>query len=317
MLLFYFLFLAFYHPRVPFLLSSAKCFLAWKEVEEGEIPRATSGQHGTVGPKESVNRSARLAAAQVENLEPADTGSDLSSASSHEEDPLLYKPREAALPNTNPRSQSALAKQFLTTYALLSSGRLAAAMYGRFVQVAVISSFDSKLPLFVHQTFDWDPSATGLILLATTVPSLAGPLLGVLSGRLGTRILMLGGFTLATLALTLLSLVTDNSTEHKALLWVLFALAGFGTTMMLTPLTTDIFCVVEKMGDENEGLFGPGGAYAKAYGIFDTALAIGAIFGSTDAGLIYKNAEWKAVAWALAAFCVMKIHGGQNMPTYS
>ena len=239
---FYFLFLAFYHPCVPFLLSSAKCFLVWKEVEKGVISRATSGQYRTVGPKESINHSARLAAAQVENLEPADTGSDLSNGSSHEDDLLLYKPREAALRNTNPRSQPALAKQFLTTYVLLSSGRLAAAMYGGFVQVAVTSSFDSKLPLFVHQTFDWDSSAAGLIFLAITVPSLAGPLLGVLSGRFGTRILMLGGFTLATLALTPLGLVTENSTEHKALLCVLFALTGTSLFFCLVQSTWEYTC---------------------------------------------------------------------------
>lgn len=73
--------------------------------------------------------------------------------------------------------------------------------------------------------------------------------------------------------------------------------------MILSPLATDMFSVVEKMGKDNEGLFGPAGAYAQAYGLFDIALAFGSIFGPTYAGVVYEKAGWRVAVWALAAFC--------------
>ena len=117
-----------------------------------------------------------------------------------------------------------LAECFPTTYALISSQRLAAALYGGFVQVALICSFDGVLPLFVHRTFGWDSSGMGLIFLAISIPALAGSLAGALSDRLGTRVVVLGGFAISTAALALLSLVTDNSIHQKVLLCALLAI---------------------------------------------------------------------------------------------
>jgi MFS family permease len=73
--------------------------------------------------------------------------------------------------------------------------------------------------------------------------------------------------------------------------------------MILSPLAADMFCIVEQMGKDNEGLFGPAGVYAQAYGLFDTALALGTMFGPTYAGLLYEKVGWSAAVWALAAFC--------------
>ena len=72
---------------------------------------------------------------------------------------------------------------------------------------------------------------------------------------------------------------------------------------MLAPLAADMFAVVEALGKDNEGLFGPAGAYAQAYGLFDTALACGTMFGPAFAGLVYERAGWKVAVLALAGFC--------------
>ena len=73
--------------------------------------------------------------------------------------------------------------------------------------------------------------------------------------------------------------------------------------MILTPIAADMFVVVESMGKDNEVLFGPGGAYAQAYGLFDFAMACGTIFGPAYAGTVFERAGWRVVTWALAAFC--------------
>ena len=73
--------------------------------------------------------------------------------------------------------------------------------------------------------------------------------------------------------------------------------------MMLSPLAADMYDIVSQMGKEHYLLFGPGGAFAKAYGLFNAALALGAIVGPAFAGLLYDREGWNVAVWVMAAFC--------------
>lgn len=142
--------------------------------------------------------TSRMVIAAVVDQERQHNPSELSRESDNEEDPLIEEIRQRESQPTTQIDRSAgtakrLAERFPTTCGLMSSGRLVAAMYGGFVQVALICSFDSILPIFVHKTFSWDSSATGLSFLAISIPALTGPLIGLLSDRLGTRIVVLRG----------------------------------------------------------------------------------------------------------------------------
>lgn len=72
---------------------------------------------------------------------------------------------------------------------------------------------------------------------------------------------------------------------------------------MLFPLAADMFHIVTQMGKDHYLLFGPSGAYAQAYGLFDTALALGVMFGPAFAGLLYEKGGWNVAVWGLAVFC--------------
>ncbi|KAL9055983.1 MAG: hypothetical protein Q9206_002928 [Seirophora lacunosa] len=190
-----------------------------------------------------------------------------------------------------------------TTAILLKSRGILAAMYGGFVQVTLICAFDSILPLFVHKTFGWETSGGGSIFLALTVPSLAAPIVGLMSDRLGARVVVLAGFAISTLTLALLGLVGQDSIQDKILLCTLLAVTGAGNTMMLSPLAVDMHDIVSRLGEEHYLLFGSGGAFAKAYGLLNVALALGTMLGPAFAGLIYDREGWNVAMWALAAFC--------------
>lgn len=123
-------------------------------------------------------------------------------------------------------SREGLTKFAQSTAVLLRSRGILAAMYGGFVQTCLITSFDSILPLFVHKTFGWDSSGGGSIFLAISVPSLAAPVVGIMSDRLGARRVVLAGFGVSMLALTLMSLVGQNTIQHMVLLCALLALTG-------------------------------------------------------------------------------------------
>ena len=117
--------------------------------------------------------------------------------------------------------------RFLKTMAtLLKSRGVTAAIYGGFVHIVLLCAFDSILPLFVHKTFGWETCGGGSIFLALTIPSLASPVVGVMSDRLGARKMILAGFAITTLALALLSLVGRDNTQHVIFLCVLLAMTG-------------------------------------------------------------------------------------------
>ena len=73
--------------------------------------------------------------------------------------------------------------------------------------------------------------------------------------------------------------------------------------MMLSPLAADMHDNVFQMAEEHYLLFGPGGAFATAFGLFNTALALGTMFGPAFAGLLYDREGWQVAMWAIAAFC--------------
>ncbi|KAL8950439.1 MAG: hypothetical protein Q9222_003533 [Ikaeria aurantiellina] len=62
-----------------------------------------------------------------------------------------------------------------------------------------------------------------------------------------------------------------------------------------------------RMGEEHYLLLGPGGAFAKAYGLLNTAVALGTMFGPAFAGLLYEREGWDVVVWAMAALCASGI----------
>lgn len=128
-----------------------------------------------------------------------------------------------------------LVRFFKTTAILLKSRGILAAMYGGFVQVTLICAFDSILPLFVHKTFGWETSGGGSIFLALTIPSLAAPVVGVMSDRLGARVVVLAGFAISTVTLALLGLVGQDSIQHIILLCALLAMTGKSRSIPQSP----------------------------------------------------------------------------------
>jgi len=184
-------------------------------------------------------------------------------------------------------------------FTLLSSRRLLAALYGSLIQAALLTAFDSVLPLHVHSIFSWGPLAAGLVFLPVTIPSFIGPLSGWASDRYGPRWLATSGFVLACPCLILLRLVTYNSLSQKVLLCVLLALFGLAMSLSFSPLMAEISYVVSAKEERMPGVFGEKGAYAQAYGLFNVAFAGGCLVGPIWGGLINERAGWGTMSWTL------------------
>ncbi|MCJ1378827.1 hypothetical protein MMC17_001926 [Xylographa soralifera] len=202
---------------------------------------------------------------------------------------------------------------------LLSSPRLAAAVYGCFTHTTLIAAFDAILPLFVKRTFGWTSTGAGLIFLAITIPSLLGVVFGALSDRYGPKIVSLIGFAITIPALACLGLVTGPVLSQQALLVVLLAIIGIGLNTLLAPLAADMFYEVDILAEQNPETFGKAGAYAQAYSLFDGALGFATFVGPAWGGLFYEKASWGVCMLTLAGFAafgvipVWKFTGGGKM----
>ena len=73
--------------------------------------------------------------------------------------------------------------------------------------------------------------------------------------------------------------------------------------MLYAPLSADMSEEVDIISEQNPHLFKDGGAYAQAYSLFDSAIALGTIVGPAWAGMMYHLTTWAWMAGTLAVIC--------------
>ncbi|KAI6837740.1 MFS general substrate transporter [Hortaea werneckii] len=189
---------------------------------------------------------------------------------------------------------------------LLSSRRVLSAIWCCMIQAAFFTSFDSILPLFVRDTFNWDSLGAGLIFLPIVIVSFLGPLVGWACDKVGPRWFATAGFTACCPFLILLRLVHDNTLPQKVLLCALLALFGLTQTVVLTPMMAEItYSVDAKAQTRPPGFFGKNGAYAQAYSLFNMAWAAGSMVGPLLAGLVNQRAGWGVTTMILGIVSIM------------
>jgi hypothetical protein len=124
------------------------------------------------------------------------------------------------------------------TFALLSKPRVATALYGVFVHVVIIASFDAVLPIFLEQVFDWTSLNVALCFLAIALPDmLLGPLAGMISDTVGPMLPALFGCVLTAILMILLQLIDHNSSAQIWLLFVVLAFTGKTSFLLFTSNT--------------------------------------------------------------------------------
>ncbi|KAL9024625.1 MAG: hypothetical protein Q9196_006379 [Gyalolechia fulgens] len=189
-----------------------------------------------------------------------------------------------------------------TILVLLSMPRLLAAIYGIFVNVSILAAFDGVLPLYVKKLFGWDSLAAGLIFLCLAIPALTGPLVGKLSDKVGPRWIAVAGCSLTAPPLILLRLVAHDSTEQKILLCGLLVCCGFTLILIVSPVAADLSAVVEAKEKADPDAFGPGGAYAQAFALFNCSMAAATLFGPVVAGALVERYGWGVMTAAMGVF---------------
>ena len=240
-----------------------------------------------------------IATPSIPNLHGQDSKESAALASCPEEPCPL-----SAEPNSMTSAQTG-SSRFPAVITLLKSHRLLAALWGCMVQAALMTSFDTTLPLFVNRTFGWDSIGAGLIFLPILIPTFASPLVGHLSDKYGSRWLIVTGFVFGLPFWVLLRLVTYHSVGQVALLCFLLTTLGTSLTLILPPLLAEITYLVKAKEKKQPGLFGKSGAFAQAYGLFNCAYAAGTLVGPLWAGSVVMKAGWGTMAWSLGLLSVV------------
>lgn len=197
---------------------------------------------------------------------------------------------------------------------LLLNPRVLASIYGIFVNFTVLSTFDGTLPIFVETTFNWDSLATGLIFLCLAIPALAGPLVGMLSDRIGPRWITVTGCALTSIPLILMRLVVNDSTSQKLLLCSLLFITGSTLVAIVAPCTSDLSVATESIEVEQPGIFGPGGAYAQAFSLLNMSIALGTVVGPVLGGWLKNNYGWGTMTLALGILAASGAIPGVSSP---
>ncbi|KAG0648064.1 putative MFS-type transporter [Hyphodiscus hymeniophilus] len=275
-----------------------RMFMIEKRVAEGYLAKIVttrapnSHAYGTFADEQRYDRN------NYDSNSPAVPGSSSDQTlTDGEEDTLLTTARRTAKGKANSGRLS-----LPPVVTLLTSPRLLAALYGIFVNVSILATFDGVLALFVKTTFHWDSLSAGLIFLCIAIPALAGPLVGSLSDRLGPRWITVSGCGLTAIPLILMRLVENDSKEHQILLCCLLFACGCTLILIVAPVAADLSVVVEEKEEEQPGIFGPGGAYAQAFALFNCSMAAATLFGPVFAGALVQNYGWKAMTLAMGIF---------------
>ncbi|KAH8674696.1 major facilitator superfamily domain-containing protein [Tricladium varicosporioides] len=199
---------------------------------------------------------------------------------------------------TKPLNYSQQRVSKFRTFTLLAQPRIATAIYGVFLQIVIVTSFDGVLPIFLRSVFEWETTKIGLCFVAIGVPNtLFGPVAGRMADIWGPRWIAFGGCLGAAIPMTLLQLVKENETGQMWLLYILLAVLGATLSLIISPLAADLFFVIENLEANGEVA-----AYAQAYSLFTCAMAAGTLGGPVLAGWLKECFGWEVMCWAMGAF---------------
>ncbi|KLU86403.1 membrane transporter [Magnaporthiopsis poae ATCC 64411] len=189
---------------------------------------------------------------------------------------------------------------------LITSPRMLATLTGVAVHAIVIVSLEVTVPLFVKNTYGWNSTAAGLVLLASMLPSLLSPVIGAISDRYGAKWPTFAGFLLSIPILISLRFAEGESDiGHKATLISLLFVLGITMGLADSPMMAEITYAIQDAEAENPGMWGDNGVYGIAYGLFTTFYALGETCGGLMGGYLVSGPGWSTYTWVISIWCLV------------
>ncbi|KAL8873065.1 MAG: hypothetical protein Q9174_001403 [Haloplaca sp. 1 TL-2023] len=230
---------------------------------------------------------------------------------------------ESQAPEREPLVAKAKAKGSQNAYVvLLCSSRFSIALLGLVVMNGIGCSFDGVLTPYIKDVLGLKATHAAALFIVLAIPMVVlGPISGALADRCGTKWVVTCGFFITIPAVVLL-LIVDESTPRPFLkLAVLLFFIGTGAALALTPLRTEAIRVVNAVEQDSPGIFGPRGAYTRAYALMNTAIAAGSLVGPLYAGFVRIWLGWGTMSLSfgilssIVLVLVVSFTGGESPKT--
>ncbi|KAJ5462946.1 hypothetical protein N7475_007890 [Penicillium sp. IBT 31633x] len=188
---------------------------------------------------------------------------------------------------------------------LLKQPRILISLWAVVVGALVVSAFDATLPIFVENTFQWNVLGAGLIFLPGASAAIFQPFFGLLSDRLGPRLITFASFVILVPSLICLRFVAKNSPSHISLLCVILVLVGMCIDLTEPALLVEIQRVLDDMEAEDPAVFGSKGAVAQAFSLENMAHFGGLALGPLVGGFVEFRYGWKVMTLALGVLAAV------------
>ncbi|KAK9237505.1 major facilitator superfamily domain-containing protein [Lipomyces kononenkoae] len=203
--------------------------------------------------------------------------------------------------STAPRKKVPKSKpQSLVGLKLLKNGRMVNGLYIGVIIAWIFTALEAMLPLHVETIFHWSTLGSGLVFLPIALTSLISPLIGFWIDRRGPRWPLAVGLLIACPIFVLLRLPENSSIGDIVLLFALLTLLGLSSCMLLPSSMAEISTCVTAAERKKPGVFGKGGAYGLAFGLFNLAYSAGSVFGPL---FVTGTKGWGTATWALGLIC--------------
>ncbi|KAJ5913685.1 Tetracycline resistance protein TetA/multidrug resistance protein MdtG, partial [Penicillium tannophilum] len=221
------------------------------------------------------------------------------------EPPSKYKPEDSVedIDLNLPQSQP-LASNFYKV--MLHDSRVITILLVGTASTTVSTSFHATLPIYVHETFRWGPSTTGMLFACLVLPILfMGPIAGRITDRVGVQVPASTSLVLQAGLLGLVGFVgNDNfpwaSTQDggKAIyigsLIAIGALRPFMSAIGPVELSawqlviTNIAAIVKEYQDRSPGIFGPQGGISRVFSMVEVSACLGMMLGPIIGGVLKR-----------------------------
>lgn len=197
---------------------------------------------------------------------------------------------------------------FLDGYkALVTSPRYIVAFFSYLIQEVIFCGFSVILTPYLRDTFNVRASFAASLYLAMAAPMLFAPIVGSLTDRFGTRLPIAIGLALGVLGHILLSLIKSTTVSPLPKLAAILVLLGLSLALSIPPLEVEVSLVIEQLKEMRPGLFGPKGAYGRAYGLINLGIGVSGFVGPLFSGAVRVAAGWRVLAWVNAGLSVVAL----------
>lgn len=190
-------------------------------------------------------------------------------------------------------------------FLLLKLPRQLNALFVTVMMGSIFTAFDAVIPLHVKETFDFSPTAAGLIFLTIVVPSLFGPVAGWLTDRYGPRWFVVVSFFIAMPLFICLRLTDSKTIVSIVVLCILLFFIGLAVTVAMPGAMGEISASVVEFEASQPGIFGERGAFAQAFALFNIAFSLGSVIGPVLGGFVAHEIGWKGLTLVMGMLCLL------------